>query len=43
MDENEEPHIALRKITTTSELAQQAMDHTKRTFEQMVLSQYHRH
>jgi len=43
MDENKEPHIALCKITTTSELAQQAMDHTKRTFEQMVLSQYHRH
>ncbi len=42
MDE-EEPHIAIHKMTTASELVQKAMDHTKRTFEQMVPSQYHQH
>ncbi len=42
MDE-EEPYIAIRKTTTASELAQKAMDHTMKTFEQMVPVQYHRH
>ena len=42
MDE-EEPYIAIRKTTTASELAQKAMDHTIKTFEQMVPVQYHRH
>jgi len=41
MNEEEEHYIALQKTTTTSELVQKAMDHTKRTFEQMVPSQYH--
>ncbi len=41
--DDEEPHIAIRKTTTASELAQKAMDHTKKTFEQMVPAQYHRH
>ncbi len=39
----EEPYIAIRKMTTASELAQKAMDHTKKTFEQMVPSLYHQH
>ncbi len=39
----EEPYIAIHKTTTTSELAQKAMDHTIKTFEQMVPVQYHRH
>ncbi len=39
----EEPYIAIRKTTTASELAQKAMDHTKKTFEQMVPTPYHRH
>ncbi len=43
LDEEEEPYIALRKTTMASELAQKAMDHTKKTFEQMVPTQYHRH
>ncbi len=43
MNEEEEPYIALQKTTTTSELAQKAMDHTKKTFEQMVPLQYHQH
>jgi len=43
LDEDEEPYIAIRKTTTASELAQRAMDHTKKTFEQMVPEQYHRH
>ena len=43
MNEEEEHYIALQKTTTTSELVQKAMDHTKRTFEQMVPSQYHWH
>src|SRR6266702_3099238 len=37
----EEPYIAIRKTTTASELAQKAMDHTTKTFEQMVPVQYH--
>ncbi len=41
--EEEEPHAILRKTTTTSELAQKAMDHTKKTFEQMVPQEYRRH
>src|SRR6266702_4603983 len=41
--DDEEPHVAIRKTTTASELAQKAMDHTKKTFEQMVPTQYHRH
>jgi len=43
LEEEEEPFIAIRKTTTVSELAQKAMDHTKKTFEQMVPEQYHRH
>ncbi len=43
LDEEEEPYIALRKTTMASELAQKAMDHTKKTFKQMVPVQYHRH
>ncbi len=39
----EEPYIAIRKTTTASELAQKAMDHTTKTFEQMVAAPYHRH
>ncbi len=39
----EEPYIAIRKTMTASELAQKAMDHTKKTFEQMVPSPYHQH
>ncbi len=39
----EEPYIAIRKTTTASELAQKAMDHTERTFEQMIPVQYQRH
>jgi len=41
--EEEEPYIAIRKMTTASELAQKAMDHMKKTFEQMVPTPYHRH
>ncbi len=43
MDDKEEPYISLWKTTTASELAQKAMDKTKKTFEQMVLQQYHHH
>ncbi len=43
LDEEEEPYIALRKTTMASELAQKAMDHTKKTFKQMVPTQYHQH
>ncbi len=39
----EEPYIAICKMTMASELAQKAMDQTKKTFEQMVPAQYHRH
>jgi len=42
-DEEEEPYIAIHKTMTASKLAQKAMDHTEKTFEQMVPSQYHRH
>ncbi len=41
--DEEEPYIAIRKTTTASQLAQEAMDHTKKTFKQMVPAQYHRH
>jgi len=43
IDNEEEPYVTLRKTTTASELAQKAMDHTKKTFEEMVPMQYHRH
>ena len=43
LEEEEEPYIAIQKTTTVSELTQKAMDHTKKTFEQMVPSQYHHH
>ncbi len=39
----EEPCVAICKTTTASELAQKAMDHTERTFEQMIPIQYRRH
>src|SRR6266702_2486966 len=38
-----EPYTIIRKTTTASELAQKAMDKTKRTFEQMVPEEYRRH
>ncbi len=38
--EEEGPYAILRKTTTASELAQQAMDKTKKTFEQMVPEEY---
>jgi len=41
--EEEEPYATLRKTTTASELAQKAMDKTKKTFEQMVPEEYRRH
>ncbi len=41
--EEEEPYITIRKTTTASKLAQKAMDHTKKTFEQMVPTPYHQH
>ncbi len=41
--EEEEPYAILRKTTTASELAQKAMDKTKKTFEQMVTEEYRRH
>jgi len=37
----EEPYAILRKTTTASELAQNAMDKMKRTFKQMVSEEYH--
>ncbi len=40
MEEEEEPYISLQKMTTASELAQKVMDHTIKTFEQMVSEQY---
>src|SRR6266702_3068618 len=43
LNEEEEPYIALQKTMMASELAQKAMDHTKKTFKQMVPIQYHRH
>ena len=42
-DEEEKPYAILRKTTTASELAQKAMDKTKRTFEEMVPEEYRRH
>ncbi len=39
----EEPYAILRKTTTASELAQNAMDKMKRTFKQMVSEEYHWH
>ena len=41
--EEEEPYAILRKTTTALELAQKAMDKTKKTFEQMVPEEYRRH
>ncbi len=41
--EEEGPDAILRKTTTASELAQKAMDKTKKTFEQMVPEEYCRH
>ncbi len=41
--EEEEPYATIRKTTTASELAQKAMDKTKKTFEQMVPEEYRRH
>jgi len=38
--EEEEPYAMLRKTSTASELAQAAMDKTKKTFEQMVPEEY---
>src|SRR6266702_4952267 len=42
-EEEEPPYAILRKTPTASELAQKAMDKTKRTFEQMVPEEYRRH
>src|SRR6266702_688030 len=42
-EEKEKPHAILRKTTTALELAQKAMDKTKKTFEQMVPEEYRRH
>jgi|SRR6266702_4385040 len=41
--EEEGPYAILRKTTTALELAQKAMDKTKRTFEQMVPEEYRQH
>ncbi len=41
--DEEEPSTILHKTTTASELAQKAMDKTKKTFEQMVPEEYRRH
>ena len=43
IQEEEEPCARLRKTTTASELAQKAMDQTKKTLEQMVPEEYRRH
>src|SRR6266702_1398507 len=43
LNPEEEPYTVLRKTTTASELAQKAMDKTKKTFEQMVPEEYRRH
>ena len=40
LNTEEGPHAILWKTTTTSELAQKAMDKTKKTFEQMVPEEY---
>ncbi len=42
-EEKATPYAILRKTTTASELAQKAMDKTKRTFKQMVPEEYRRH
>ncbi len=42
-EEEEGPNTILQKTTTASELAQKAMDKTKKTFEQMVPEEYRRH
>ena len=39
----EEPYIAICKTTTASKLAQRAMDHTEKTFEQMIPTLYQQH
>src|SRR6266581_1021211 len=41
--EEEKPYATLRKTATASELAQKAMDKTKKTFEQMVPEEYRVH
>src|SRR6266571_1195085 len=41
--QQEEPYASLCKTTTASELAQKAMDPTKKTFEQMVPEEYRQH
>ncbi len=41
--EQEGPYAILKKTTMASELAQKAMDKTKKTFEQMVPEEYRRH
>ena len=43
LNREEEPYATLRKTTTALELAQKAMDKTKKTFEQMVPEEYRRH
>ncbi|SRR6266702_324134 len=43
INDKEEPYAILRKTTTASELAQKAMDHTKKTFKQMVPEEYCQH
>ncbi len=43
IEEKEGPYAILWKTTTASELAQKAMDKTKKTFEQMVPEEYRRH
>ncbi len=43
INKEEEPFITIQKTMTASKLVQWAMDHTKRTFEQMVPVQYHQH
>ncbi len=43
LNTEEGPDAILRKTTTASELAQKAMDKTKKTFEQMVPEEYRRH
>ncbi len=43
VQEEEEPYAILRKTTTALELAQKAMDKTKKTFKQMVPEEYRRH
>ena len=40
LDTEEGPYTILWKTTTASELAQKAMDKTKKTFEQMVPEEY---